>query len=426
MSALNNENKGVFDEDNEDFGKWVEDEEKRQNEVAKLTEQRDLDKFKVRLARVKLFQADLAAAIDASKATVRKKLYFVEMLERAHQNAVSSVHAASSSEEVAIKNPVAYPEFIEKDNPNFCEKILSHAIGRDYIDRYFMKKCGEINESAAKEINELVVASQEKIQFWAKAVKLIQEIDLLGYECPNFGRVIEKVKESLILSRFEESDRPKPILMVSPPGCGKTYFIQRLAEYLHLPFVDFDLSALDSAFSITGSSSAFQKASYSKLTRAVAEWNADSGILFFDEFTAIMSDDTKTYPVKPSLLSILDVDQSKRFKDIFFDVNIDISRWFKFAACNDLSGLTSAMLDRFDVIQIKPPSFEERVKIVSSIAAKTSFDFKEDFFEHLAVASGSSRTLRDLVRQACINAARRGSNQVQDLDIKRLGIKRSI
>lgn len=304
-----------------------------------------------------------------------------------------------------------------------------HAIGPEYIKEYG-HETQDLNESVENAVGRLKVhlekSARIKRRFWRDGVATaIENLQQLVKTLPNFSEPIKKIEESLLLaSVLGRRDAPRPILLIGPPGCGKTNFARELSSALGIGKVSFDCSKLDAAFPISGTSPNWGRADCSNIAKHIAKQNNDSGLIFIDEINLAANIAEERYAVLPALYSLLDIDQAKEFRDLCLSVHFDLSGWFKIAATNDRSGLSSALLDRFDVVQVHPPTKEQRFVIVQKMALESGFDFQDRHIEALNEQSGSLRKLAAAVRQATINAARRCDREIIDLDIQRLRIQK--
>lgn len=312
---------------------------------------------------------------------------------------------------------------------DWWEEDPLHEIGPEYISSYG-KDNKDLNESVENAVGRLKLDLEKsaniKRRFWRDGVATaIENLQQLVTTLPNFAEPIKKIEESLLLaSVLGRRDAPRPILLIGPPGCGKTNFARELSSALGVGKVSFDCSKLDAAFSISGTSPNWGRADCSDIAKHIAKYNDDSGLIFIDEINLAANIAEERYAVLPALYSLLDIEQAKEFRDLCLGVHFDISAWFKIAATNDRSGLSSAILDRFDVVQVHPPTKEQRFVIVQKMARESGFEFQDRHIESLNEQTGSLRKLAAAVRQATINAARRCDREIIDMDIQRLRIQK--
>lgn len=70
------------------------------------------------------------------------------------------------------------------------------------------------------------------------------QLDGMREQFPNFRRAIDEViAPSLAVAAAGGRARPAPLLLVGPPGCGKSFFASSLAEMLRTPMFQVDMSS---------------------------------------------------------------------------------------------------------------------------------------------------------------------------------------
>lgn len=239
---------------------------------------------------------------------------------------------------------------------------------------------------------------------------------------PAMRDVIDFLVDELLLSAHQDKPQPRPILMVGPPGVGKTYFATDLASQLKAPFVSLSLATADAPWSLTGNSSTWSKSSPSSLISKIASTNAQAGLLFIDEISASANDHNKNHPVLPTLLELLDPEQSSRFRDLFFDHPMDLSRWLKILSCNSIDNVDRAIIDRCQVIEVKRPTADQQLEIIQMMTAKLPVDFSIDALVELNRSTRSLRQVQADLRKLAAKAIRKGASKVNLIDAKRLQI----
>lgn len=255
------------------------------------------------------------------------------------------------------------------------------------------------------------------------------KVDLLGIEAqlrddhPGFEPVIEFLFDELLLSLEQEKPRPCPLIILGPPGIGKTYFATNLAAHLKIPQLLVSLASLDASFCLTGTSSTWSNARSSQFLDLIAQHNNSSGLFFMDEVGESRSDLYRNHPITPMLLELLDSEQSSRFRDNYFQYSMDLSGWVKILAGNSLGSLDTPIVDRCHVIRLPRLTSEQQRKVITRMAGKLPVSFADEAIDELNASQCSLRQLGGYMRKAASKAVRRGSDQINAIDIRRLQIK---
>ena len=145
-----------------------------------------------------------------------------------------------------------------------CEKYM--------IDRFFPDKAIDILDEAGafislhelkdrkvtKDIVEEIIARKCNIPKDSVTVDEIKKIQSLGDNMKNIvigqDEAIDKIQESIILSRAGLRDNNKPVanlFFVGPTGTGKTYIAQTLSDELGIPLIRKDMSEYSEPHSVS-------------------------------------------------------------------------------------------------------------------------------------------------------------------------------
>lgn len=145
-----------------------------------------------------------------------------------------------------------------------------------------------------------------------------------------------------------------PTLLVGPPGCGKTYIAQRIAELSNCPSTRLDMSGLSAAFSISGMEYGWSSSHPSDAVRLIDDSGAANPIMIADEVDKC----GKTSGGSPAqaMLPLLQRSTAKGFREAFLQATIDLSRVSWILLANDLDAVPQPLVDRCAVFRVGYPT----------------------------------------------------------------------
>lgn len=175
-------------------------------------------------------------------------------------------------------------------------------------------------------------------------------------------RVIEYLS-ALILYRKNRPTEPfhaPSLFFVGLPGTGKTTFAISVAEALGRKFVRITFGGLASAIDLRGQSKTSPEAEPGMIIRALRRIQVKNPVILLDELDRITPEARPA--VMGVLLELLDPSQNLAFTDYFIDYPFDLSSAIFIASANNTRDVSTAVLDRLEVIHM--PSYTDEEKIV--------------------------------------------------------------
>jgi MoxR-like ATPase len=158
----------------------------------------------------------------------------------------------------------------------------------------------------------------------------------------------------------------RPLLLVGPPGVGKTRRAEAVAQALRLPSFTISGGGLSDAYSIRGVRSLFTRAQPGMLVSALMETGVMNPVVILDEVDKL-GDGGIHGRAADALLHALEPQQARAFRDDFLEFPLDLSRVLFIATANDLEAVPRTLRDRFEVVRVEPYTTTQRRHIVANI-----------------------------------------------------------
>ena len=179
-----------------------------------------------------------------------------------------------------------------------------------------------------------------------------------------------KLKDFLleeISSSVANGIRPKPILLVGDPGCGKTSLAISLASaFPERGHAVISLTGKDAAFELSGVDQAWRACTFGLILKAFLQAGSMSPIIIFDELDKIGQSETHSR-ADSAFLDLLQPERARLFTDAFMALPIDASNaWYIFTA-NTLQGIPAPLLDRLSIFQMDDYSFDDLMEIADRV-----------------------------------------------------------
>ncbi len=173
--------------------------------------------------------------------------------------------------------------------------------------------------------------------------------------------VKERIIEFLAVGVYKGEVSGSIMLLVGPPGVGKTSIGKSIADALGRKFYRFSLGGMRDEAEIKGHRRTYVGAMPGKFMQALRETGVSNPVIMLDEVDKIGA----SYQGDPAsaLLEALDPEQNKDFLDHYFDLRADLSKVLFICTANQLDTIPRPLLDRMDVTTLSGYITKEKVDI---------------------------------------------------------------
>jgi len=185
---------------------------------------------------------------------------------------------------------------------------------------------------------------------------------------PNFTEVLDDVKRHVALSQdSRDALEVTPMLLLGPPGVGKTHFARQLADLLGTGMSLVPMSSMTAGWLLSGSSSQWKGAKPGKVFEALVDGQYANPVIVVDEIDKA-SADAQSDPLG-ALYSLLEHDTAQRFVDEFAEVAVDASQVIWITTANDERGIPEPIRNRMNVYEIQAPTQDAARRIARHLYA---------------------------------------------------------
>lgn len=275
--------------------------------------------------------------------------------------------------------------FLREEMKSIQEELGETADGNETDYQKFKKKIeelafeGEIKETVESELSKLSMMDPNSSE-WLVTRNYLELITQLPWKVPavddyditrakkileedHFGLddVKKRIVEYLAVRKMKKDAKGSILLLVGPPGVGKTSVGKSIAKAMNKPFYRFSVGGMRDEAEIKGHRRTYIGAMPGKIIQGLKITKSSTPVFLIDEVDKMGS--SHNGDPASALLEVLDPEQNVSFRDTYLDLPFDISNVFFILTANTLDTVPEPLLDRAEIIHLSGYIDQEKLEI---------------------------------------------------------------
>ena len=245
---------------------------------------------------------------------------------------------------------------------------------------------------------------------------LVKARQILNEDHYGLEKVKKRILEHLAVMKLRRDNKGSILLLVGPPGTGKTSLGRSIARALDRKYVRLSLGGIRDESEIRGHRRTYVGAMPGRILNGMKQAGTTNPVMVLDEVDKLMAGGFSGDP-SAALLEVLDPEQNSTFTDHYLDLPYDLSEVFFIATANTIDTIPGPLLDRMEVISISSYTEAEKYHIAAE-------HLLPEVLEETGLSKDQIEIPEDVLRAVITDYTREGG--VRGLKKQLLAIARSV